>query len=313
MELKSAGSSWYFLRYIDPHNDKVFADKKLLDHWMPVDLYVGGPEHAVGHLLYARMWNRYLFEKGLVPTAEPFSKLVHQGMILGSNGIKMGKRFPEFVVNPTDVINEYGADTLRLYEMFMGPLSADKPWSNEGVVGSRKFIERVYRIFMEEDKIKDAENKNLEKVYHQTVKKVTEDYENLSINTAVAQMMIFINAVSKEDVLPTEYAEGFIKLLNPLCPHVTEEIWHEKLGHKDTIAYEPWPTCDESKLVEEETTIGVQVNGKLRGTIKISVNDDEETIKEKAMKEENVVRNIEGKEIVKVIVIKGRIVNIVVK
>ena len=309
----SAGSSWYFLRYIDPHNDKVFADKKLLDHWMPVDLYVGGPEHAVGHLLYARMWNRYLFEKGLVPTAEPFSKLVHQGMILGSNGIKMGKRFPEFVVNPTDVINEYGADTLRLYEMFMGPLSADKPWSNEGVVGSRKFIERVYRIFMEEDKVKDAENKNLEKVYHQTVKKVTEDYENLSINTAVAQMMIFINAVSKEDVLPTEYAEGFIKLLNPLCPHVTEEIWHEKLGHKDTIAYEAWPTYDESKLVEEETTIGVQVNGKLRGTIKISVNDDEETIKEKAMKEENVVRNIEGKEIVKVIVIKGRIVNIVVK
>ncbi len=309
----SAGSSWYFLRYIDPHNDKVFADKKLLDHWMPVDLYVGGPEHAVGHLLYSRMWNRYLFEKGLVPTAEPFSKLVHQGMILGSNGIKMGKRFPEYVVNPTDVINEYGADTLRLYEMFMGPLSADKPWSNEGVVGSRKFIERVYRIFMEEDKIKDAENKNLEKVYHQTVKKVTEDYENLSINTAVAQMMIFINAVSKEDVLPTEYAEGFIKLLNPLCPHVTEEIWHEKLGHKDTIAYEAWPTYDESKLVEEETTIGVQVNGKLRGTIKISVNDDEETIKEKAMKEENVVRNIEGKEIVKVIVIKGRIVNIVVK
>ena len=309
----SAGSSWYFLRYIDPHNDKVFADKKLLDHWMPVDLYVGGPEHAVGHLLYARMWNRYLFEKGLVPTAEPFSKLVHQGMILGSNGIKMGKRFPEFVVNPTDVINEYGADTLRLYEMFMGPLSADKPWSNEGVVGSRKFIERVYRIFMEEDKIKDAENKNLEKVYHQTVKKVTEDYENLSINTAVAQMMIFINAVSKEEVLPTEYAEGFIKLLNPLCPHVTEEIWHEKLGHKDTIAYEAWPTYDESKLVEEETTIGVQVNGKLRGTVKISVNDDEETIKEKAMKEENVVRNIEGKEIVKVIVIKGRIVNIVVK
>jgi leucyl-tRNA synthetase len=309
----SAGSSWYFLRYIDPHNDKVFADKKLLDHWMPVDLYVGGPEHAVGHLLYSRMWNRYLFEKGLVPTAEPFSKLVHQGMILGSNGIKMGKRFPEFVVNPTDVINEYGADTLRLYEMFMGPLAADKPWSNEGVVGARKFIERVYRTFMEEDKVKDAENKNLDKVYNQTVKKVTEDYENLSINTAIAQMMIFINAVSKEEVLPREYAEGFIKLLNPLCPHVTEEIWHEKLGHKDTIAYESWPTYDESKLVEEETTIGVQVNGKLRATITIGINDEEDAIKEKAMSAENVIKNIEGKEIVKVIVIKGRIVNIVVK
>ena len=309
----SAGSSWYFLRYIDPHNDKVFADKKLLEHWMPVDLYVGGPEHAVGHLLYSRMWNRYLYEKKLVPVAEPFSKLVHQGMILGSNGIKMGKRFPEFVVNPTDVINEYGADTLRLYEMFMGPLSADKPWSNEGVVGSKKFIDRVYRTFMEEDKIKDEKNSNLDKVYNQTVKKVTEDYESLNINTAISQMMIFINAVSKEEVLPLEYAEGFIKIFNPICPHITEEIWHEKLGHKDSIAYEPWPTFDESKLVEEETTIGVQVNGKLRATIKVSVNDTEDEIKEKAMKEENVIRNIEGKEIVKTIVIKGRIVNIVVK
>ena len=309
----SAGSSWYFLRYIDPHNDKVFADKKLLDHWMPVDLYVGGPEHAVGHLLYSRMWNRYLYDKGLVPTAEPFKKLVHQGMILGSNGIKMGKRFPEFVVNPTDIVNEYGADTLRLYEMFMGPLNADKPWSNEGVIGAKKFIDRVYRLFTEEDKVKDEPNKNLDKLYNQTVKKVTEDYESLNINTAISQMMIFINAVNKEDVLPREYAEGFIKLLNPLCPHITEEIWHEKLGHKDTIAYEKWPTFDEKHLVEDEKDIGVQVNGKLRATITINVNDDEETIKEKALKEENVIKNTEGKEIVKIIVIKGRIVNIVVK
>ncbi len=309
----SAGSSWYFLRYIDPHNDKAIADKKLLEHWMPVDLYVGGPEHAVGHLLYSRMWNRYLYEKGYAPTAEPFTKLVHQGMILGANGIKMGKRFPEFVVNPTDIVNEYGADTLRLYEMFMGPLAADKPWSNEGVVGARKFIERVYRIFFEEDRIKESDNKNLEKVYNQTVKKVTEDYESLNINTAIAQMMIFVNAASKEEIIPVEYAEGFIKLLNPLCPHVTEEIWHEKLGHADTIAYEPWPTYDESKLVEDEKDIGVQVNGKLRATIKINVDDDEETIKEKALKEENVIRNVENKEIVKIIVIKGRIVNIVVK
>ena len=309
----SAGSSWYFLRYIDPHNDKVFADKKLLDHWMPVDLYVGGPEHAVGHLLYSRMWNRYLYDKGLVPTAEPFKKLVHQGMILGSNGIKMGKRFPEFVVNPTDIVNEYGADTLRLYEMFMGPLNADKPWSNEGVIGAKKFIDRVYRLFTEEDKVKDEPNKNLDKLYNQTVKKVTEDYESLNINTAISQMMIFVNAVNKEDVLPREYAEGFIKLLNPLCPHITEEIWHEKLEHKDTIAYEKWPTFDEKHLVEDEKDIGVQVNGKLRATITINVNDDEETIKEKALKEENVIKNTEGKEIVKIIVIKGRIVNIVVK
>ena len=308
----SAGSSWYFLRYIDPHNDKVFADKKLLDHWMPVDLYVGGPEHAVGHLLYSRMWNRYLYDKKLVPTEEPFKKLVHQGMILGANGIKMGKRFPEFVVNPTDIVNEYGADTLRLYEMFMGPLNADKPWSNEGVVGAKKFIDRVFRLYMEEDKVKDEDNKNLDKVYNQTVKKVTEDYESLNINTAIAQMMIFVNAVSKETVLPRAYAEGFVKLLNPLCPHITEEIW-EKLGHNNTIAYEPWPTYDEKMLVEEETTIGVQVNGKLRATITINVNDDEDAIKEKALKEENVIKNTEGKEIVKIIVIKGRIVNIVVK
>jgi len=309
----SAGSSWYFLRYIDPHNDKVFADKKLLDHWMPVDLYVGGPEHAVGHLLYSRMWNRYLYEKGLVPCAEPFKKLVHQGMILGSNGIKMGKRFPKYVVNPTDIVNEYGADTLRLYEMFMGPLSADKPWSNEGVQGAKKFIDRVYRLYKDDNKISDKENTNLDKVYNQTVKKVSEDYESLNINTAISQMMIFINAVSKEEIFPREYAEGFIKLFNPICPHITEEIWHEVLGHKDTIAYETWPKYDESKIVEDEKEIGVQVNGKLRATIKIHVDDDEETIKEKALKEENVIRNTEGKEIVKIIVIKGRIVNIVVK
>ncbi len=309
----SAGSSWYFLRYIDPHNDKCFADRKLLDHWMPVDLYVGGPEHAVGHLLYARMWNRFLYDKGLVPTAEPFQKLVHQGMILGSNGIKMGKRFPEFVVNPSDIVRDYGADTLRLYEMFMGPLEADKPWNNDGVVGSKKFIERVYRLYMEEDKVKDSDNKALEKIYNQTVKKVTEDYESLNINTAISQMMIFINAVMKEEVFPTEYAKGFVKLLNPICPHVTEEIWHEKFGYKDTIAYEEWPKYDESKLVEDEKSIAVQVNGKVRATITVNVNDSDEVILEKAMNSDNVKRHTEGKEIIKTIVIKGKIVNIVVK
>ena len=309
----SAGSSWYFLRYIDPHNDKCFADKKLLDHWMPVDLYVGGPEHAVGHLLYSRMWNEYLYDKGLVPTSEPFKKLVHQGMILGANGIKMGKRFPKYVVNPTDIVNDFGADTLRLYEMFMGPLEADKPWNDDAVVGSKKFLDRVYRLYMEDDKIKDVENKNLEKVYHQTVKKVTNDYESLNINTAISQMMIFVNAVNKEEVFPKEYAEGFIKLLNPLCPHITEEIWHEKFNHKDTIAYEKWPTYDESIINESEKTIAVQVNGKVRATITVSDSDSEEAIKEKALNEENVQKHVEGKEIVKIIVIQGRIVNIVVK
>ena len=309
----SAGSSWYYLRYIDPHNDECFADKKLLDHWMPIDLYVGGPEHAVGHLLYSRMWNKFLYDKGLVPTEEPFQKLVHQGMILGSNGIKMGKRYPEFVVNPTDIVNTYGADTLRLYEMFMGPLEADKPWNNDGVVGSKKFIDRVYRLYMEEDKIKDEDNKSLEKLYHQTVKKVTNDFETLNINTAISQMMIFINAVNKEEVFPREYAEGFVKLLNPLCPHLTEEIWHEKFNKSETIAYEEWPKYDESKIEESEVIIGVQVNGKVRSTIKIGINDSEEVIKEKALKEENVLKHIEGKEVVKTIVIKGKIVNIVVK
>ena len=309
----SAGSSWYFLRYIDPKNDKELADKKLLEHWMPVDLYVGGPEHAVGHLLYSRMWNRYLYEKNIAPTEEPFKKLVHQGMILGSNGIKMGKRHPEFVVNPSDIVRDYGADTLRLYEMFMGPLEADKPWSNEGVMGSKKFIDRIYRIYMEEDKIKESDNKNLEKIYHQTVKKVTDDFETLNFNTAISQMMIFINAVLKEEVFPIEYAKGFIKLLNPICPFVTEEIWNQKFNYKESIANEAWPLYDSEKLIEETKEIGVQVNGKLRGTIVINISDSEEVIKDKALNNENVKKNLEGKEIVKIIVIKGKIVNIVVK
>ena len=309
----SAGSSWYFLRYIDPHNDKEFADRKLLDHWMPVDLYVGGPEHAVGHLLYSRMWNRYLYDKDLVSTAEPFQKLVHQGMILGSNGIKMGKRFPEFVVNPSDIVKEYGADTLRLYEMFMGPLEADKPWSNEGVIGAKKFLDRVYRLYMEEDKIKDEENKNLEKIYHKTIKKVTQDYESLNFNTAISQMMIFMNAVNKENVLPLEYAEGFIKLLNPLCPHITEEIWNTKLGHKNTITYEAWPQYDEAKTIDSEIEIPVQFNGKLKATIMVPLDSDEAFIKEIVHNNDTVCGLLEGKTIVKEIYVKNKIYNIVVR
>ena len=308
----SAGSSWYFLRYIDPHNEEVFADAELLKHWMPVDLYVGGPEHAVGHLLYSRMWNRYLYDKGLAPTKEPFKKLVHQGMILGSNGIKMGKRYPEYSVNPTDIVEKYGADTLRLYEMFMGPLEADKPWNDNTVEASKKFLDRIWRIFIEEDRICDEENKNLEKVYHQTVKKVTNDYETLNFNTAISQMMIFINAVSKEEKLPRIYAEGFIKLLNPVAPYITEEMWN-KIGHDESIANESWPEYDEEKTKDDTVRIGVQVNGKVRGTIEVTKNDSEESIKEKAFSDENVKRHTEGKEIVKTIVIPGRIVNIVVK
>ncbi len=308
----SAGSSWYFLRYIDPHNDKEFANQELLKHWMPVDLYIGGPEHAVGHLMYSRIWNNYLYDKGLSPVKEPFKKLVHQGMILGENGIKMGKRFPKYVVNPSDIARKYGADTLRLYEMFMGPLEASKPWSASGVEGAKKFLDRVWRLYTEENKNFAAENKNLERLYHETVKNVTNDYEKLSFNTAISHLMVFINAIYKEEVFPKEYAEGFVKLLNPICPHITEELWNI-LGHDNTIAYEAWPVYDEAKLVQTEFDIAVQVNGKLRGTITISVEDTEEVIKEKALSNENVKRHTEGKEVVKVIVIKNKIVNVVVK
>ena len=309
----SAGSSWYYLRYIDPHNDKEFANQELLKHWMPVDLYIGGPEHAVGHLLYSRIWNNYLHDKGLSPVKEPFKKLVHQGMILGENGIKMGKRFPKYVVNPSDIVEKYGADTLRLYEMFMGPLEASKPWSQAGVEGAKKFLDRVWRLYTEESNIIDEDNKNLEKIYHETVKNVTKDYEKLSFNTAISFLMVFVNAVYKDKNFPRKYAEGFIKLLNPIAPHITEELWNKVLGHDNTIAYEPWPTYDESKLVQTEFNIAVQVNGKLRGTITVDVNDSEEVIKQKALLNENVKKHVEGKEIVKIIVIKNKIVNIVVK
>ena len=309
----SAGSSWYFLRYIDPNNKEEIADKELLSHWMPVDLYVGGPEHAVGHLLYSRMWNHYLYDKGIVPVKEPFQKLVHQGMILGSNGIKMGKRYPEYVVNPNDIVNKYGADTLRLYEMFMGPLEADKPWNDSAVEGAKKFLDRVWRLYVEDNKIKDEANKNLEKIYHQTVKKVTEDYETLNFNTAISQMMIFINAVYKEEVFPMEYAREFIKLLNPIAPHITEEIWEQVFKEDNTISYEKWPTYDETKIVDETFFLIVQVNGKVRGKLEVSSNTTEEEMKKLAKEIPNVKTFTEGKEIVKEIVVPKKLVNIVVR
>ena len=307
----SAGSSWYFLRYIDPHNDECFADYNLLKYWMPVDLYIGGPEHTTGHLLYSRFWNNYLYDKGLVPVKEPFKKLVHQGMILGANGIKMGKRYPEYVVNPSDIVESHGADALRLYEMFMGPLEADKPWSNTGIDGAKKFIDRIYRIF-EDKKVRNELNKNLEKIYHQTVKKVTDDYETLNFNTAISQLMIFVNAIYKEEFLPLEYAIGLVKLISPVCPHLGEELW-QMLGNKNSIAYESWPKYDENLLKDDNCTLAVQVNGKVRATITVNVDSNEEEIKKVALEEENVKKHIADKEIVKFIVIKNKIVNIVVK
>ena len=308
----SAGSSWYYLRYIDPSNDKEFANYKLLQHWMPVDLYIGGPEHAVGHLLYSRFWNNYLYDKGLVPYKEPFKKLVHQGMILGSNGIKMGKRFPEYVVNPTDVIESHGADALRLYEMFMGPLEADKPWSYQGLDGAKRFIDRVFRIF-EDGKVVNEETPNLDKIYNQTVKKVTNDYETMNFNTAISQMMIFVNAVYKEDKISKEFAEGFVKLLNPITPHITEEIWNVYLNHDKTIANEKWPTYDDAKTKEDSYQLIVQVNGKVRGKIEVATDLSEEKIKEIALAEPNVKKYIDNMTIDKLLVINKKIVSIVVK
>ena len=328
----SAGSSWYFLRYIDPHNENEIADPKLLKHWMPVDLYVGGPEHAVGHLLYSRFWNNYLYNKGIAPTKEPFAKLRHQGMILGSNGEKMSKSKGN-VINPDDMVKEYGADALRVYEMFMGPIDSAKPWDPNGIDGSKKFLDRVWRLFVESGKVQDvsandsanngnAENggnsinknayKNLEKIYNYTVKKVTNDYENMYFNTAISQMMIFINSASKEDVIPKKYAEGFIKLLNPVAPHITEEIWN-RFGHNNTITYEAWPTYDETKLVEDTVEIPVQINGKVRATISISVGASQDDVKNTVHQNSNIQSQIDGKTVVKEIYVKNKIYNIVVK
>lgn len=308
----SAGSSWYYLRYIDPNNDKEFANQELLKHWMPVDLYIGGPEHAVGHLMYSRIWNRYLYNKGLVPTKEPFKKLVHQGMILGSNGIKMGKRFPEFVVNPSDIVRDYGADTLRLYEMFMGPLEVSKPWNDKGVEGAKRFLNRVWAFFTEPKNIVDAASSELEKVYHKTVKKVTEDFEKLAFNTAISQMMIFVNAVYKEGTCPREYAEGLIKMLSCICPHIGEEIWN-LLGHEDTIAFEKWPEYDESKTIDNTIEIAVQVNGKIKCKLNVSADIEQADVIAEAKADEKVKEAIAGKNIVKEIYVKGRLVNIVAK
>lgn len=305
-----AGSCWYYLRYIDPKNSDELASQELLKHWLPVDIYIGGAEHAVLHLLYARFWHKVLYDCGVVPTKEPFQKLFHQGMILGTNGEKMSKSKGN-VVNPDDMVKNYGADALRTYEMFMGPLNAVKPWDPNGIDGSRKFLDRVWRLYTESGKLQDKENPNLEKIYHYTVKKVTNDYETLNFNTAISQMMIFVNTVNKEDVFPREYAEGFLKLLNPVAPHITEELWSFVFGKTDTISYESWPTFDEAKTVSDTITLPIQFNGKLKATISIEKDEDEAVVKEKVHNE--IDDKLAGKEIVKEIYVKNKIYNIVVK
>ena len=310
----SAGSSWYYMRYIDPKNENAFCDPELLKHWMPVDLYVGGPEHAVGHLIYSRIWNRFLYDEGMSPVKEPFKKLVHQGMILGENGIKMGKRFPEFVVNPSDIVRDYGADTLRLYEMFMGPLEVSKPWSTTAVAGAKKFINRVWNFFTEAANITEENDGKLTKVYHQTVKKVTTDFEQLGFNTAIAQMMVFVNDVYKAGTCPREYAEGFIKMISCIIPHAGEEIW-QIMGHDNTIAYEAWPTWDEAKCKDSEVTIAVQVNGKMRGTVMMDADLDNDTVVQNVLANEKIAAFLAKQtgEIRKTIVVKNKLVNLIVK
>ena len=276
---------------------------------MPVDLYIGGPEHAVGHLMYSRIWNHYLYDKGLSPVKEPFKKLVHQGMILGANGIKMGKRFPEFVVNPSDIVRDYGADTLRLYEMFMGPLEASKPWSAQGVEGARRFIGRVWKFFAEESNIAETAKDELTKIYHQTLKKVTNDFEALAFNTAISQMMIFVNQIYKTGSCPKEYAEGFIKMFSCICPHVGEELW-ALLGHDNTLAYEPWPEYIEALTVEAMIEVPVQINGKTRAIIKINKEEAKENVLAQA---KEAVADKLTPNIVKEIYVPGKIINIVCK
>ncbi|WP_304958151.1 leucine--tRNA ligase [Faecalibaculum rodentium] len=307
-----AGSCWYYLRYIDPKNQDALADKKLLDHWLPVDLYVGGAEHAVLHLLYSRFWHKVLYDRGVVPTKEPFQKLFHQGMILGENGEKMSKSRGN-VVNPDEIIESHGADALRVYEMFMGPLEAGLPWSARGLDGTRKWLERVWRAYHGAVEITETNDHALDKVYNQTVKKVTKDIDTLNFNTAVSAMQIFMNEVYKHKSMPAEYAEGFVKLLYPFAPHLGEELWEEVFHNSDSIAYAPWPAWDESKLVEAVNTIVVQVNGKVRGKFEAAAGTDDKALEETALSLGSVQKHLEGKDVKKVIVIKGRVVNIVAK
>lgn len=305
-----AGSCWYYIRYIDPKNDEAIGDPKLLEHWLPVDLYVGGAEHAVLHLLYARFWHKVLYDCGVVKSKEPFQKLFHQGMILGSNGEKMSKSRGN-VINPDEIVASHGADALRVYEMFMGPLEAALPWSTTGLDGTRKWLERVNRFYIEVAEFTEENDHRLDRVYHATVKKVTNDIDTLNFNTAISQMMIFINECYKTKTIYRPYAIGFLKMFACFAPHLGEELWATIFDQKDSITYEPWPTYDEAMLVDKTVTIVVQVNGKVRGKFEVAADADQAKIQEQALQLENVQHQLEGKTVRKVIVVKGKVVNIV--
>lgn len=310
-----AGSCWYFLRFIDPNNTEQLADPEVLKEWLPVDIYIGGAEHAVLHLMYARFWHKFLYDIGVVPTKEPFTKLYNQGMILGEGNEKMSKSKGN-VVNPDDIVTSHGADTLRLYEMFMGPLDASVAWSTNGLDGARRFLDRVWRLFVSEDGtlsekvVEDTASTSLEKVYNETVKKVTEDFANLHFNTGISQMMVFINEGYKAEKIPKHYIEGFVKLLSPIAPHMTEELWN-RLGYTETISFATWPVYDETKLVEDEVEIVVQVLGKVRAKIKVAKDISKNELEKIALKNDNIQVWLEGKTVRKVIVVPGKLVNIV--
>ncbi len=310
-----AGSSWYFLRFIDPHNTEQLADPEKLKHWLPVDLYIGGAEHAVLHLLYARFWHKFLYDLGVVPTKEPFQTLYNQGMILGEGNEKMSKSKGN-VVNPDDIIYSHGADTLRLYEMFMGPLDASIAWSENGLDGARRFLDRVWRLIVNEEtgepaaKIVDKETPDLDKVYNETVKKVTEDFASLLFNTGISQLMVFVNEAYKAEEVSKSYIENFVKLLSPVAPHIAEELW-SILGNEETLAYAEWPAYDESKLVEDTVEIVVQVNGKVKNKLEIERDLTKEATEELALADEKIKEAVEGKTVRKVIVVPQKLVNIV--
>ncbi len=311
-----AGSSWYFIRFCDPKNKEALISQEAADYWMNVDLYIGGAEHAVLHLLYARFWNMFLYDLGVVPTEEPFQKLFNQGMILGEGHEKMSKSKGN-VVNPDDIVEGYGADTLRLYEMFMGPLDASIAWSEDGLAGARRFLERVWRLFIDSDdqlrdRITTIDTGELDKVYNQTVKKVTEDLEKLHFNTAISQMMVFVNEANKAESIPYDYAKGFVQLLAPIAPHLGEELW-QRLTGESGISYVPWPSYDESQLVEESIEIVVQVNGKIKERLQVASGLSQEELSQAAKDSDKVQAAIAGKDVVKVIAVPDKLVNIVVK